>query len=101
MNSLTNIVSIDKLIRYKGEQLTVELGYKPRQLYNRKVPHDIALIRGVMMYHFRWSCRYTTRECSEVFNMNPSSCAYWCKKISDYESINDAVVMEYIQYIKP
>ena len=84
MSSLASTVSTHKLIRYNGEQLALTLGYKPRQLYN-----------------LRFVCGYTTRECGEVFNLNASSCAYWCRKIGDYESINDRVVMEYLEYIKP
>ena len=101
MSSLASTVSTQKLIRYNGEQLALKLGYKPRQLYNRRVSHDIALVRGCMMYHLRFVCGYTTRECGEVFNLNASSCSYWCRKIGDYESINDRVVMEYLEYIKP
>lgn len=101
MNTQINTVNSHKMIRYNGEQLAVLLGYRPRQLYNRRVSHNIALVRGVMMYHLRYSCGYTIRECSEVFNLDPSSCAYWCKKIADYESINDTIVIEYLKFIKP
>ncbi len=38
---------------------------------------------------------------ADVFRMDAASCAYWCKKTRDYESINDRVVMEYVEYIKP
>tara|TARA_R110000822_G_scaffold238544_1_gene368646 strand:+ start:375 stop:536 length:162 start_codon:yes stop_codon:yes gene_type:complete len=53
------------------------------------------------MYQLRRCCGYTMQVSGDMFEMDAASCAYWCKKIRDYESINDRVVMEYVEYIKP
>ena len=101
MNTLLSTVRIDKLIRLRGEELAKEAGFKPEQLYTRNQRHRLTIIRGAMMYHLRYSCRYTLREIGETFNRTPHSCAYWSKKLCDLESIQDEQAMRYLSYIKP
>ena len=100
MNYVQNTVRTDKLIRLRGEQVAKMLGYKPEQLYSKKRKSELCLIRGVMIYRFRWSCGLTVREIGEVFNMHYSGCCYWCQKVSDLESINDELTLRLLKHIE-
>tara|TARA_R110000796_G_scaffold43359_1_gene106636 strand:- start:406 stop:711 length:306 start_codon:yes stop_codon:yes gene_type:complete len=101
MNSLTNIVRVDKVIRLRGEEMAIEAGFKGWQLYTRSQKHKLTIIRGAMMYHLRFSCSYSLREVGEVFNRTPSAISYWSNKLSDLAHIGDEEAMRYIDYIKP
>ena len=104
MSSLTNTAKADTIQR-QGERLLIALGHNPERLYkfqhSRGITREESLIRGIMMYQLRRCCGYTMQVSGDMFEMDAASCAYWCKKIRDYESINDRVVMEYVEYIKP
>ena len=93
------------MIMSQGDRLATTLGYDPQRLYqhphNSRLTREEALIRGIMMYQLRWCCRYTMRESAEVFDMDASSCAYWCRMVKDYISINDSVVIQYLRYTQP
>lgn len=105
MSTLTSTVSstlrIDKVIRLRGEQLAKKAGFNPDKLYTRNQKHKLTIIRGAMMYHLRFSCKYTLREIGEIFNRTPYACSYWSQKLYDLESIQDADAMKILNYIKP
>ena len=104
MSLLTNTAKA-KAIQVQGERLLDTLGYDSKRLYkvnhSRGITREESLIRGIMMDQLRQCCGYTMEASADVFRMDAASCAYWCKKIRDYESINDEVVMQYVEYIKP
>ena len=104
MSLLTNTAKAETIQR-KGERLLDTLGYDSKRLYkvnhSRGITREESLIRGIMMYQLRQCCGYTMEASANIFRMNTASCSYWCNKIRDYESINDDVVMQYVEYIKP
>jgi hypothetical protein len=104
MSLLTNTAKAETIQR-QGERLLDTLGYDSKRLYkvnhSRGITREESLIRGIMMYQLRQCCGYTMEASANIFRMNTASCSYWCNKIRDYESINDDVVMQYVEYIKP
>ena len=101
MNTVTNIVRIDKIIRLRGEELAIAAGFKGWQVYTRSQKHELTIIRGAMMYHLRYTCGYTLREVGEIFNRTPCACSYWSNKLVELEHIQDSKAMRYIDYIRP
>ena len=104
MSLLTNTAKAETIQR-QGERLLDTLGYDSKRLYkvnhSRGITREESLIRGIMMYKLRQCCGNTMEASANIFRMNTASCSYWCNKIRDYESINDDVVMQYVEYIKP
>jgi len=104
MSLLINTAKAETIQR-NGERLLDTLGYDSRRLYkvnhSQGITREESLIRGIMMYQLRQCCGYTMEVSADMFRMDAASCAYWCKKIRDYKSINDEVVIQYVQYIKP
>ena len=94
-------VKSSEWIKLRGAEMALDMGYDPRGLYTLSRKYDLSLIRGVMMYYFRYSCGYTLQQSAGAFSMNGGSCSYWCEKIRGLESIGDKLTIKLLNYIEP